>query len=144
MWVYWRLYKFHMGKFSGYFRNRLDVDMHMVYHQDLDVMHHGKKMRVQKGEIEFFIRPRIELDYANQWGTHWFLKHFKKLYNDRIMSQEIAKREKELWREAYRFQGQIKKFLNLRTFIPTPEPFHPAIYGYEAEPGMGAGPILPK
>jgi hypothetical protein len=65
MWVYWRLYKFHMGKFSGYFRNRLDVDMHMVYHQDLDVMHHGKKMRVQKGEIEFFIRRGLPVSGAN-------------------------------------------------------------------------------
>ena len=144
MWVYWRLWKFAEGKYSGFFRNQIDVDMHMVYTQDIEIMHHGKKMKVQKGEIELFIRPKLELDYANEWGDHWFLKHFKKLYIDRIMSQEVAKREKELWREAYRFQGKIKKFLNLRIFIPVPEPFHPAIYGYEGEPGMGAGPILPK
>ncbi len=144
MWVYWRLKKDYEGKFSGYFRNKLDVDMHMAYIQDIEVMHQGKKMRAQRGEIEIFVRPRVELDYNNEWGNHWLLKHFKRLYEDRIMSQEMDKREKELWREAYRFQGKIKRFLNMRTFIPVPEPFHPQIQGYEAEPGAGGGRLLLK
>ena len=48
-----------------------------------------------------------------------------------VESYKYDKREKELWREAYRFGGKIKRFLNLRTFIPVPEPFHAPIYGYE-------------
>lgn len=144
MWVYWRLYKQYEDKFSGYFRNRLDIDMHMVYMKDMEIMHHGKKIVVQKGEIEIFIKPRVELDYMNEWKSHWFLKHFDKLYKNRIMSQEIDKREKELWREAYRFQGKIKRFLNLRTFIPVPEPFHPVKYGMESEPGLGGEVLLNK
>jgi len=132
MFVFWRLFKGGPeGKFSGYFRNRMEIDMHMVYMQDMEVMHQGKKMKIQKGEMEIFIRPILEGDYADEWTNHWFLKHFKDLFEKRIMSQEIDKREKDLWREAYRFGGKIKRYLNLRTFIPVPEPFHAPIYGYE-------------
>ena len=73
---------------------------------------------------------KIETDYKNQWKKHWLLKHFLELYEKRIFSHEFHKREKELWREAYRLQGVIKKYLDLKIFVPTPEPFHAPIYGY--------------
>ncbi|MFH1641533.1 MAG: hypothetical protein ABIC04_01405 [Nanoarchaeota archaeon] len=143
MWLWWRFVKAPESKFNQYFRYRLDVDFHMVYMTDLEIMHQGKKMKVQKGEIEIIMRAYIESDYNGEWAKHWFLKHFMDLYESRILSTELEKKEKELWREVYRFQGVIKRYLNLRNFVPTPEPFHPAIYGYEGEPVAG-GPLQHK
>lgn len=134
MWVWWRTFKKPHTKYSGFFRFHLDFDFHVVYMQDLEVMHQGKKMKINKGEIEFFIRPRIIADYDNKWKNHWFLKYFRNIYINRIMHFEIERKEKELWREAYRFQGKLKRFLNMRTFIPVPEPFWHPVYGYEAHP----------
>jgi len=130
MWIWWRTYKKPETKYSGFYRYRLDFDVHVVYLTDIEVIHLGKKMKINSGEIEFFIRPYIEYDYDNKWEKHWLLKHVLKTYASRVFQHEFYKREKELWREAYRFQAKIKKYLQLRTFIPTPEPFHPAIYGY--------------
>lgn len=143
MWLWWRFQKRPDTKFSAYFRYRLEMDFHMVYIQDREVMHQGKKMKVQWGEMEIFIRPWIEGDYNGDWEKHWFLKHFQEIYEKRILSQELEKREKELWRESYRLQGVIKRYLNMRVFVPIQEPFHPAIYGYEAEPNAG-GPLPTK
>ena len=140
MWLWWRVFKMPDSKWNSYFRYRLDIDFHMVYIQNIEVMHQGKKMKIQKGEIEMFIRPWIEADYQSHWEKHWFLKHVQEMYEMRVLSQEMEKREKELWREGYRLQGVIKRYLNMRTFIPVPEPFHPAVYGYEAEPTAG-GPL---
>lgn len=131
MWVYWRTSKPYEGKYSGYFKNHLDLDFHMVYMQDIEVVHQGKKMKIQKGEIEMFFRAWIEADYRHLWEKHWLLKHLQDIYERRIMIQELDKREKELWREAYRLQNRVKRYLNMRIFIPTPEPFHHPIYGYE-------------
>lgn len=131
MWVWWRTIKQPETKYSGYYRYLLDFDFHVVYMRDEEIVHHGKKMKIQWGEIEFFIRPKIEADYKGEWERHWLLKHFHKLYYGRLIKYEFEKREKELWREAYRFQGKIKQFLNLRTFIPVPDPFWAPIYGYE-------------
>ena len=131
MWVWWRTIKLPETKYSSYFRYRLDFDFHVMYMVPHKIMHQGKEVNLNKGEIEFHIRPVVEADYKGEWKNHWFLKHFLDLYNKRIVSQEIEKREKELWREAYKFQAKIKQFLNLRTFIPTPEPFWRPITGYE-------------
>ncbi|MBI1936165.1 hypothetical protein HYS31_07015 [Candidatus Woesearchaeota archaeon] len=131
IWFWWRAYKYPEYKYSGYFRNKLEIDAHCVYMQNVEVIHQGKKMNAQKGEIEMFFRPYIELDYQHLWDHHWLLKHFKPLYEKRIMHHELDKREKELWRESYKIQAKVKQFLQLRTFTPVPEPFFARQFGYE-------------
>ena len=131
IWFWWRAQKFQEGKYSGYFLNRLDIDAHVVYVQNVEVVHQGKKMNVQNGEVEMFFRPRIELDYRHEWEHHWFLKYAKPIFEKRIMHAEIEKREKELWRDAYRIHAKVKQFLQLRTFVPVPEPFFGRQFGYE-------------
>ncbi|MEK6984582.1 MAG: hypothetical protein AABX33_08455 [Nanoarchaeota archaeon] len=131
LWFWWRTEKFSEGKYSGYLLNKLDIDTHIVYLQNVEVVHQGKKMTAQKGEIEMFFRARIESDYKGEWDEHKFLRYIKPIYEKRIIHNEIEKREKELWRDAYRIQGKIKQFLQLRTFIPVPEPFFARQFGYE-------------
>ena len=131
LWFWWRTSKFPEGKYSSYLINKLDIDAHVVYLQNVEVVHQGKKMTAQKGEIEVFFRAKIESDYNGAWEKHWFLKYMKPIYEKRIIHAEIEKQEKELWRDAYRIQAKIKQFLQLRTFIPVPEPFFPRTYGFE-------------
>lgn len=130
LWFWWRAEKFPEGKYSDYFKNYLDIDAHVVYLQNVEVLHQGKKMNVQKGEIEIFFRAKMKLDYRNKWDKG-FLKMIKPVYEKRIMHTEIEKREKELWRDVYRIQGKIKQYLELRNFIPVPEPFFARKYGFE-------------
>lgn len=131
LWFWWRAYKSLEGKTSSYLRNRLDIDAHVVYLQNVEVVHQGKKMTAQNGEIEMFFRPRIEADYNNEWEKHWFLKYMKPIYEKRILHTELEKREKELWRDANRIHSKVKQFLQLRTFVPVPEPFFARQFGYE-------------
>jgi hypothetical protein len=133
LWVWWRVQKNIEGKYSGYLKYILDIDFHGAYLQDVDVIHQGKKIRVNNGELEIFFRPKIEGDYKGTWRTHWLLKHFQDIYEKRIMLQDIEKLEKNLWREAYRIQSKVKDFLNLKTYVPTAPPFHPKLYGHEGE-----------
>lgn len=133
MWIWWRTIKSPESKYQGYYRYHLDVDFHLVYGTPKQAMSQNKEIPgVIKGEVEMFFNGWIEADYKNQWDTHPFLKHFHKLYYNRILSHEFDKREKELWRDVFKLTSKVKRFLNLRTFIPTPEPFWRPIYGYEA------------
>lgn len=133
MWIYWRLYKMESEKKSSFFRFLMNIDWRLAYLKDVEVMHQGKKITVQQGELELYITSKIELDFKMEWRKHWLLKHFLYLYENRIFAHEFHKRQKILWRETYRLQGMIKKYLNLRTFIPTPEPYFPPVYGWGAE-----------
>ena len=132
LWVYWRLFKKPEGSYSGYIRYKLNIDFHGVYLQDREVMHQGKKIKVQWGELEIFFNGAVQTDYRNEWKKHWFLRHWQDLYEKRIVSQEIEKHEKQVWREIYRLTGVVKRYLDMRVFIPTPEPFTPLLYGMEA------------
>ena len=131
LWFWWRAFKFPESKYSGYFRNRLDIDAHCVYLQNVEIVHQGKKMTAQNTEIEFFFRARIELDYKHEWDKNWFFKQVKPIYEKRIMHAEIEKREKELWRDVYRIQAKVKQFLQLRNWMNVPEPFFARQFGYE-------------
>ena len=131
LWFWWRAQKHPESKYSGYFINKLDIDAHCVYLQNVEVVHQGKKMTAQNCEIEIFFRAKILMDYQHQWENHWFLKYVKPIYEKRIMHAEIEKREKELWRDVYRIQSKIKQYLGLRTWMTTPEPFFARQFGYE-------------
>jgi len=134
LWVWWRMYKPPMHKFQGYYQFALEVDFHGMYMQKIEIMHQGKKLKVDKGELEIFFRPKIiRMPTGKAWKTHWATKWFQELYEKRIISTDIEKLEKELWREAYRAQATVKSYLNLRNFIPVPEPFHPKLYGMEGQ-----------
>ena len=131
LWFWWRLWKYSEGKSETYFRNHLDIDAHIVYLQNVEIVQQGKKMTAQNCEIEFFFRPRIEKDFRKMWANHWLLKHLKHIYEARIIVGEIDKREKDLWRDVYRIQSKVKQYLQLRNYQPVTEPFFARQYGYE-------------
>ncbi|MEA2036705.1 MAG: hypothetical protein U9O94_04315 [Nanoarchaeota archaeon] len=131
LWVYWRLFKRPEGRHSGYIRYKLNIDFHGAYLQNMEAIVQGKKVPIQKGELELIFNASVETDYTGEWKNHWFLKHYKDLYEKRIISQELEKHEKMLWREVYRFTSYIKRYLDLRVFLPTPKTFQPTLYGAE-------------
>lgn len=132
-WIWWRLKKTYEGRTNKYFLNVLDLDWHCVRTEEREIVHQGKKMKTHWGELEMFFNARIMSDIGNKWGKDNFLKHFKKIYEDRIMHDQIEKMEKTLWRDVYRLQSKVKAYLNLRTWMPTPELFHPKQYGWEEQ-----------
>ena len=133
MWIYWRLKKDFgpANRPNSYFKEFLDIDWHMVYMENVEVVHMGRKMTAQKGEMEVFFRPSIRGDMGSKWEQSALLKHFKHIYEERIMRVEIEKKEKDLWREAYRIQAKMKQFLELRMYGPVPEPFYARRFGFE-------------
>ncbi len=132
LWAWWRTRRGGpSGAGHGYFQDILEIDWHSSYLQEREVVHQGKKMSVQWGELELYFRPKIIGDHTGAWAKHPILKHFQYIYETRIMHQDIEKREKALWRDVYRLTSRVKTYLKMRTFIPEPEPFHPELYGWE-------------
>ncbi|MAE42685.1 hypothetical protein CMO93_02855 [Candidatus Woesearchaeota archaeon] len=131
LWVWWRARKHHEGRTNMYFLNTLDIDWHAAYLQDREIVHQGKKMKVDFAQLEVFFKARIISDVGHSWENHKLLRHLKGVYEGRIQHANIEKREKELWREVYRLQSKVKAYLNFRTWAPTAELFHPKTYGWE-------------
>lgn len=116
---WWRLKRVPLG--NSYFRYLYDVDVNIIELKDVEVMHQGQKFKTYWGEIEVAIHANLELDYQKQWRTHWFLKHFNKVFHQRIMKHNLDMHRITLYREAYRLEEAVKTYLQLKKFWPEPE-----------------------
>ena len=131
IWFWWRTSKDWEGKVSSYFNYKLEIDAHCVYIQNVEVVHQGKKLNVQKGEIEIFFRPKLITDPGNKWENSKFMKQLKPIYERMILGREIEKRERELWKDVYRIHAKVKQYLQLKNFMAVPEPAFARTYGHE-------------
>ena len=131
--IWWRLQKKPTFFFGGsvYYNYRLDVDFNVIQMTDVEIMKDGQKVRAQHGELRLMINPYIELEtgagseYAGKpWREHPILKYIESYFRARILKRTLEDHKKEVYRDAYRFQGMIKKYLELKTFMPDMEVFH--------------------
>ena len=124
--IWWRLQKkpLFLGD-SVYYNYRMDVDFNVIQMTDVEIMKDGKKLKAQHGELRLMIKPYIELETKE--GDKWNkfpLSLVATYFRSRILKKALEDHKKEVYREAYRFQGMIKKYLELKTFLPDMEVFH--------------------
>lgn len=129
LWIWWRVWNWpDIRHTNSFFRYHIDFDFHCVYMQDTEVMFRGKKVKTNKGEVELKTWAWIEMDYNGEWSKHPILRFFLEFFNLRIFYNDLLKHKVELYRESFRLQGIVKKFLQLKQFLPEQEvePFHPS------------------
>jgi hypothetical protein len=123
--IWWRSFKYPTGPpAKSFYRYRLDIDYNIINMVDVEIMHNGRKMKVQNGEISIKIQPIVEWDWQGRWEKHPLLKYFQNVFLKRVLYKNIEDHKKEVYRDAYRLQGMIKKYLELKSFMPEVEVFH--------------------
>ncbi len=120
--IWWRTYKNIEG--NNYYRYRLNILFRLIGCVDREIMVKGQKLTVQFGEISTLIWPYVELDYKGLWAKHKLLKHFDSIFRKRIFYKELDNHKKELYRDVYKLHGMMKKFLEIKSFMPDLESFH--------------------
>ena len=76
----------------------------------------------QWGELELFFKARIISDLGNKWKNHLFLKHFKHIYEERIMHAHLEKRQKDLTEKGYTLIGDVHPHVIDKAEYLTPVP----------------------
>jgi hypothetical protein len=118
IWIQWRPYKVAEGAPLTYY---LDFNFHCVGLMKTEVIKEGRKMKVNKGEVELVIKAFIEKNYEKGFKSDSILKHILKLFNNRIYHKVIEQRRKELYQETYALQNFIKQWLKLKRYLPYEE-----------------------
>ncbi|MAG15533.1 hypothetical protein CMO88_00570 [Candidatus Woesearchaeota archaeon] len=111
------------GAHSGnkFYKHHIDIDWNVIQMYDIEIMREGKKEKVQKGEMIINIKPYIEMpDMSNTP----LLKFFDNWFRTRLLKKNLEENKKMLYQDAYRLQGMIKKYLELKIFTPELENFH--------------------
>ncbi|MCP3684874.1 MAG: hypothetical protein GY861_19605 [bacterium] len=122
--IWWRLMRKTGNPYYTYY---MDVDINVIQITDMELMHKGKKIKVQHCELKVTINTRVELP---EWGTSPILKLIDNFYRMRLLRKNLDEHKKEIYREAYKFQGMIKKYLELKDFTPEVELFQEKFEAY--------------
>ena len=119
IWFQWRAAKNAPGSIK--LKYYLDLDFHVLGLGSAEIVKEGRKMKVNKGEIEMAIKPGMELLYLKEFEKSPLLKQFKNLFEKRIYRETIEQRKKELYQETYEFQNYIKHWFKMKRYLPYKE-----------------------
>src|SRR3989344_1221815 len=119
IWFLWRVMKAPEG--ANYIRYYMDFDFHCLAIVDTEVIKDGKKIKMNKGEIEMKIWPYMEERYKTELSKHKFIEPFLNLFSKRIYRREALQKQKQLYQEVYVLQNWIKQWFKLKRYHPYEE-----------------------
>jgi len=114
MWIWWRLQKLSS---NSYYKYTLNVDYLVIGMGKNQIVHKGRKVKCDNGELNIDISVTMHLDYKGQWSKNWLLRYFMNVFPQRIFKGDIDNHFMEGYYEAYDLQGTIKKYLHLKGFL---------------------------
>jgi hypothetical protein len=125
IWIQWRPIKFAGSELKGtgskYINYYLDFDFHCLAITNTEIVRNGKKIKLNKGEVELKIRAYLETTYEKELRKYGLIKPFIELFNRKIYKGEIDLHKKELYQESYELQNFIKQWFKLKRYLPYEE-----------------------
>jgi len=119
MLITWKMWKPAHGK-SDSFKYYLDIYFRCIAIKKIEVVKDGKKMNVNKGEVEMKIHSYIEELYKDNFNNK-YLKPFKKVFSRRVYDKTVKQYQKELYQQTQGFLNFIKQYLKLKRYLPYDE-----------------------
>ncbi|MEK6886686.1 MAG: hypothetical protein AABW88_02530 [Nanoarchaeota archaeon] len=117
-WFWWRCVRYPEGttKKTAYLRYRINIDMHFLGDAaETEAVSKGKKVKLNKGEINIMITPIVELDFRNEWKDKGLAGLFDEIFKKRMYKKDIDKHVEFLMLESYRLQNMLKQFFRLES-----------------------------
>ncbi len=106
---------------SRFYTHHIDIDWYIMQMVDREIMRNGKKEKVQFGEMRILIKPYLDVAEIT---TAPILKYFDYWFRTRLIKKNLEENRKILYQDAYSLQSTIKRYLELKSFLPEEEIFH--------------------
>lgn len=131
IWIWWRTSK--KEESSTYYEQHIDLDFHLRFVKEMEIMVDNEKKRVWQAEIEVLLESYLLLDPKGEWDNHWFLKTVHPLFYKRIWRKRREDRKNSTMTDCYKVQAMVKETFEISHFMPLKaEPFFPK-YGYKKD-----------
>jgi len=124
IWFWWRLEKVPedvADKKAPRYKYQVRINTHTLGLKKTEIVKDGKKIKLDKGEIEIIIKAYLIKDPEDAWKKSWLPEIFKNWLWDRGMSDEHDKQEDLLYAEVYAFGEMIKRYFKMHALTSTPE-----------------------
>lgn len=125
-WIWWRPEK-KVGVFSSgmmkYVKRIMKINIHGLKMKDKEIMHQGKKLKVQKGTIEIFVHMMLHFEMGEWEKTPGFKKALFEVFWKRIYAKNLAAYKQEALNDAYKIQAHLKRIFAMESWTEDFEPF---------------------
>jgi len=98
-------------KLSDYFRNTIKVTWKIMGMTSVEVEENGKKVKMNKGQVELKVTGNLEKDYENKWESSAFTKFLRGIYDKYVIRVRIDQYEGKIFGDCDEFIAQAKAFL---------------------------------
>lgn len=102
-----------LRKISDYFRFYINIKWRIVGMKDVEVEQNGKKIIMNKGDVEIRLSSILEKDYEHRWENNAFYKFLRTMYDRYLIRSRIEQYENKIYEEADEFLAQAKAFIAL-------------------------------
>ncbi|MEM4270473.1 MAG: hypothetical protein QXO70_00045 [Candidatus Pacearchaeota archaeon] len=102
-----------MKKVSDYFKLTAKIKWRIVGFTEVEAEREGKKIKINKGEIEISVESKLVRDYEGKWESSPSLKFFRSIYDKYIIKNKIEEMEDKIFGDSDEFLAQVKAFLAL-------------------------------
>ncbi len=117
--IWWRMKK--CPDDSKYFMYFIKLDYQTLVMKSTEVMHEGRKVKTNKGDVIIRVTTYLVLDYQNLWDKHPILKRMSKRFRLKWYKDKIEYHEDELAKLTSRLRAEIKRYLDMHTAEGTRE-----------------------
>ncbi len=100
-------------KISDYFRFIIKITWRIIAMTKTEAEYEGKKVKMEKGDLEISFKAVLEKDYEHRWESSPFLKFLRSVYDRYIIKGRIKDYEDRLTEEVDELIAQAKSFLAL-------------------------------
>ena len=80
---------------------------------DVEVQKEGKKVKMNKGEVNVYVTAALVLDWKDKWEERPFLKFLQSFFEKYLYKGTLDRLKSEIWKEGWEFFNEIKAFLHL-------------------------------
>ncbi|RMF06099.1 hypothetical protein D6764_03140 [Candidatus Woesearchaeota archaeon] len=123
LWIWWRLKQVPQG--NPFYRKIINLDWHTTKIKDVEIIHNGKKHKMQQGEIVLSCQALLETDYDNQWRNSRIMSFFYESFWKRFFWPNLEKHKEELKADADNLKETIKRYLDIFSSVSQERPFRP-------------------
>ena len=118
-WIWWRTISVRDEMFTFY----INVEFQTLNLKTIEVMHNGKKIKVNDGETNTFINGRMVIDPKGIWNKNWLSRELFDLIQRKHFEEQIDQEYTKLYEDLLEVHDRAKQALGCYTVKPR-EAYH--------------------
>lgn len=100
---------------NNFLRYRIVVKIYVTGLEGAKIKRGGRKVKMQKGDVEIRLMAYLETDYEDRWEANAFLRFLKGIYKKYLYKNTLENHEDKLHQEVWNIADELKGFFQIQS-----------------------------